>query len=366
MKNKIIEALCLLMILFTGINTHAQISIVTSNLNPVNVTPQTICQVNIMSQDNNTKVILEASIYNSSNEELMKARTQPLELKSGLNAGVSLAISLESFSYSPSYQGQYLQTNKILPSGGYKHCVRVIQSVKDFTNEFCQDLTSDYNSFLTLISPFDKDTIDSRNPFLIWNHSESFNLLSQGEYFRMTVVEMIKGQNAEGAINTNIPVYLKEYVTTHNVFYPFEAKELISGKKYAWQILKISNGNIINRSEAWEFVLAKSKPIMDNKYAILGKSVDGGFYLAENKKVFFKFNEEYVAGNLKCYIYNEKRELINPVVKNETENNSIDTKVNGYNRFEINLQSINLKKGYYYLEVYNEKNEKYLMKFYVE
>lgn len=343
-----------------------QITILTSNLNPYNVTPQALCQTNLTSIKAGVQTTILASIYNAANEEILSVKSLPVTLNAGVNTASQLNVQIESFIYSSSAQAQYVRTNKMLPSGNYKYCIRVLDMTSDVNSESCQDIVADLNSFLTLISPFNKDTIDTKNPVLIWNHSESFNILSQGEYFRINVAEIQNDQDAEAAINVNNPVFTKSYLNAHSVFYPFEARELVEGKKYAWQVQKISNGNIINKTEAWEFNIAKPTPVNENKYVALKKKLDAGFYLAENNKVYFKFDEQYSSGELKCYIFNSKHKLIKPSIEEDGSNGTVNSKVNGYNRYEINLTKLNLKKGYYTLEVFNEKNEKYLLKFYVE
>ena len=230
-------------------------------------------------------------------------------------------------------------------------------------DEYCDEIESNFNQFLYLVYPADKDTIETSTPLLTWAHSEPFSILTQGEYYRMVVTEMKERQTAEEAVTVNSPIMMKNYLTAHSVQYPYDAKELQSGNHYAWQVQKIANGIITNKTEAWEFVVATPSVIQDYKYSSLQKQLDGGIYVANNNKVFFKFQEAYSSGKITCKIYDSKRKEILPKLNNEGMlGNSLNFKQNGYNRFEINLNDMEIKKGIYTLEVKNEKGELYLLR----
>lgn len=92
-------------------------------------------------------------------------------------------------------------------------------------------------------------------------------------------------------------------------------------------------------------------------YTILRKKLDGGYYLAKNKKVYFKYDEEYQDGLLDYKVYdNAKRQLTTGVSINNTG------KEYGDNRYELTFAST-IPSGYYLLEVISDKNESYFLKF---
>ena len=165
---------------------------------------------------------------------------------------------------------------------------------------------------------------------------------------------------------------MKNHLKRHEVQYPVEANMLQAGKRYGWQVQKLSNDVIINKSEAWEFIIEPERIIKQNKYAVMKKTVDGGFYTAENNKLFFRFEEEYnTSKDVKCVIYDSKMQTVKPKVKNDNEqtggnSSSISMKNNGYNSFEINIDELDINTGYHTLEVKNEKGETFLLKFYVQ
>lgn len=374
---KIVQAVLATFICVISIPAFSQITILNATVTEFNVTPSSLCRVNIMNAyQQELDAFMEAKIFNSNNDLLLSVKTNPFHLKRGINAGASLNISIQSTNYSMSPQAEYVKTHQSLPSGNYKYCC-VLTPLGNIEpgDEYCTDVLSEINSFLILVSPADKDTIETPRPVLMWNHSEPFNVLSPGEYFRMVVAELSSDQTPEAGVKANTPVFQKTYLTAHSVQYPFDLQELKKGKRYGWEVQKISNGNIIAQTEAWEFVIQPEKVITYNKYAVLKKTLDGGFYTAENNKLFFRFEEEYNSSSpaLHCVIYDWQRKPIEPKAKNEVKketssssgNAIINVKVTGLNRFELNLDDLDIKKGYYTLEVKNEKGELFILKFYV-
>lgn len=108
------------------------------------------------------------------------------------------------------------------------------------------------------------------------------------------------------------------------------------------------------------FVLAVSTLGLPH-YADLTKKLDGGYYLA-NAVVYFRYNEEYndADGNLTYNIYDRYNQV---VASSATHPHSITY---GYNYIGINgtcSSGIGLGSGHYVLEVINEKNEKWYLRF---
>jgi len=365
------KILLFILILVTAKAGFPQITILNTNLNSLNITAQSICQVNIMNgTGSETQVILEAKLLNSANENLLTVKTNPFPLATGMNNGITLNYTIQSSAYGISGQAEYLRTSHILPSGNFKYCVSVVALASDAGgDDYCEDIVSDISAFLMLIYPNDKDTIETLNPVLTWTHSEPFNILSPGDHFKLVLVELNKDQPAESGVTVNIPVYYKDFLSVHQLLYPVDAKNLEQGKRYGWQVQKISNGTIIDKTEAWEFTLKNNIVKPDNKYATLKKKHDGSYYTAENEKIFFRFIENYSGGELRCRIFDNRHHEIKPEVINEKsvkQQSGINVTGSGSNYYQIDLQQLRLKPGFYELEVVNVKNEKYVLKFYVE
>jgi len=160
----------------------------------------------------------------------------------------------------------------------------------------------------------------------------------------------------------------KNYLTSHNLQYPYDAKELIAGKRYGWQIQKMANGVIINKTEAWEFIIRKKPEERELKYVALKQTVDANFYTAYNGKIYFKFNEVYnSSGNIDVLITADDGKQFPVTIakdgKNTKTSSNSKVKVMGDNRFILDLNSESLKPGFYTMQIRNEKKEIYYLKF---
>lgn len=365
-----LSILCFL--LLAGPLLRAQVTVVSAALTAFNVTPASTCQVTLMNAQGETNVSLVATIHNSSGELLLEVRTLPFPVRAGVNVVQPQTLQFSSSTYAASPQGNFLQSQKQLPSGLFKHCVRVLNGGGEVDDEYCQDIEPDNNSFLSLVSPFDRDTIDSKTPVLTWTHSEPFNLLTPGESFRLVLVKLGVGQDPEAAVIANTPHFIHNNLFRHDLQYPFNAPALKEGETYAWQVQKMSAGGqgVIAKTEAWRFTVRRPAEAKDNKYSVLKKKPDAGYYLASNNKIFFCFDEAYGGGKIACMIYDERHKPVDPGPENEAQKEAgkpaLEVKTNGYNRYEVDLDALDLKTGYYFLEVVNGKKEKYILKFYVE
>ena len=238
-------------------NSNAQTKIVSSSFSSYNVSPENMCGINISNSAGDISVTIESKITNIQGAELIKTISNPIALKNGVYNSLQLGLKISNTTYQNSSVSEFVRIYHQLPSGKYNYCVSI--KLNDGSgDELCDDIESENSSFLTLVNPVDKDTIETYNPVLIWNHSESFNILQQGEYYRMIVAEIKQDQNAEAAINVNNPLLQQNFLSKHDLLYPFDAPKLLAGGRYAWQVQKVVNGVITNKTEAWEFIF-KSK-----------------------------------------------------------------------------------------------------------
>jgi len=348
---------------------RAQVSVVNIQLMPYNVTPDGLLAASIMNNGSPQQVQLISKLYNFNNELLITVKSNAFNLKQGLNSPFDGSRKVASTEYTSTQQANHLKTTRSLPSGVFKVCISVIQSVNsEIVDEFCDEIESNFNQYLYLVSPNDKDTVETTTPMLIWSHSEPFNILSQGEYYRMIVTEMKDKQSAEEAVTINSPLMVKNYLTTHSLQYPYDAKELKSGNHYAWQVQKLANGVITNKTEAWEFIIRKKPEDKEIKYVAMKQKIDASYYTAYNGKVYFKYIEEYGSlGNVSAILKNDSgKEYPIEINKDEkSKSTSSNIKTVGDNRFILDLNGEHLKSGYYVLQIKNEKKELYYLKIYL-
>ena len=118
------------------------------------------------------------------------------------------------------------------------------------------------------------------------------------------------------------------------------------------------NSNVATLAPA--YLLPKNKG-----YATVKRKLDGGFYEVNTNALYFRFDDEYndQSHNLEYHIYNAANTDVAPTLVPTTNNSALS--VYGDNRFKIDLYTSTavLSAGYYILEVRNEKNEPFYLRF---
>ncbi|HEY0029122.1 MAG TPA: hypothetical protein VGC65_00075 [Bacteroidia bacterium] len=368
MKKRSFLLLFLILFAFHG---KSQVSVVSIQLQPYNITPDALLSAAIMNGGIEHNVSMVSKLYNFNGELLLSVKSSEFLLKTGLNPSVDLNRKIAAAEYGSDNQSSYIRTTHGLPSGAFRVCIDIIDAqTGEPQDQFCDELESEFNQFLYLVFPADKDTIDSKTPLLLWSHSEPFSVLTQGEYYRMVVSEIKERQGAEEAVGINSPSMQKNYLTVHSLQYPFDAKELEEGKHYAWQVQKLANGVITNKTEAWEFIVRKKPEEVELKYVALKQTIDANFYTAYNGKIYFKFSEEYnsqggVAAIITADDGKQFQVAISKDEKKPAGENTLNAKVMGDNRFILDLDKEKIKPGFYTMQIRNEKKEIYYLKFYL-
>lgn len=345
----------------------AQTNIVNVNITAFNVMPRQLLDVTIMNSGIETMVTVETKLYSNNQDLILTVASKPFYLKKGLNTSVQLNILPATTVYGSSGQADYVKRTHTLPNGKWRYCTTL--AGVDVSDQLCDDIEAENTSFLYLVSPPDKEEIETFNPLLIWTHSEPFTSQPASESYRMVVAEMLPDQSPEVAINTNVPVYMKNNLTMHQVQYPFDAKALQPGKQYAWQVQQLSSGVIVNKTEAWQFHYKKPDDKPGKNYTYLRQNLDGSTYYAVDEKIYFKFDEPYYTAESKLIakIYDANRKAYEPEAKNEVkkQNESV-IKYTGTNLFTMDLSSFHLSSGIYNLEVTDEKGKIYLLQFMIK
>ena len=343
----------------------SQISILNANVNSFNITPASLLQVNIMNTFNDVQAVLEADLLSTDNTLLLKVTSNPFLLKKGMTtAGMNVTVA--SSQYGTTDVSTHIKTFHNLPSGKFHYTCTIRVLSHDATGDkYTEDVESENSSFMMLVFPSDHDTIDSPAPLLSWSHSDPFNIASAGDYYKMVVVKLRPEQSAEAGISVNVPIFMKTNLMSHQVLYPYDLKILEVGQRYGWEVQKISNEVIVDKTEAWDFVLRPKLDSKDNKYTTLRKTLDGSFYQANNSKIFFRFDETYASGNMTCNILDDNQDKpAKALAKNEIRKGAdINYKNLGYNCFEIDLDQLGIKSGFHTLVVKNQKGEEFLLKF---
>jgi hypothetical protein len=356
-----------LAIIFLSSGLFAQLNVVNINFNEFNISPSSLSQLTISNLSGEGMVRVEGVLTNSANEVILTTVSDPLTLKEGINVFGPHNLTFSQFIFSGVPQGEYVKNLHRLPSGAFNYCVQVVPlSAIEEGDEYCQSVDATMDEQMFLINPYDQEVINTSTPVLIWSHTEPFNILAPGEFFRLKLVEVMGDQDATEALVVNTPIYVANYVERHQVQYPFDAEHLVSGKTYAWEVEKVSNGNIIATTEVWSFSLDDKFHPGGMMYVELKKKLDGSIYVPEDDRIYFRYDERYKSSELRCKIYADDRSEVVPDLSSEQAEGVSNAKSSGYNSYELDLKPYKLKKGYYTLEVLNEKNEVYQLKFVIE
>lgn len=363
------KSLIIIFSVLISTNLFSQINILNSMFNAFNVSEDALLYANIMNTGDQQEVHLEAKLFNGLNQPVLTVRSISFNLKNGLTNTAQLSLKSNSTEYTSSNDAQYIKTMHQLPSGKFRYCLFVVPTINNEGADLCEEFENEANTFLFLINPPDKDTIESKNPILLWNHSDPFSLLKQGEMYRLILVEQKNDQSADAAINVNSPILKLDFLTKHDVQYPFDGYKLENGKKYGWQVQKIINNIVVNKTEAWEFIIKPEVETLYNKYVELSSGINPSTYIAAGNKIFFTFKEEYYtsSNNLKITITPENKTALKNVKAKEdlSVNQKMNSKEVGDNKYEIDLNQLGIETGYYYLNITNEKGKSYQLKFYV-
>lgn len=346
---------------------NAQVSINNSIMSAVNVSEMEMCRVSLFNAGSPINVVILADVKNADNETVIEVETQPFQVNSGVFNVDPYNLVFQSIEYGSNAQGQYVNANQKLPFGEFQYCIDVIVQMDGIEgDQQCEEIISENNGFLFLVNPEDEEIIFTPNPMLIWMHSEPFDVLTSQDEFRILVVELGDSEDAQSGITTNAPLFYLNDITTHTVQYPFDAPNLLPGKRYGWQVQRICNNVIIERTDAWAFKLSDTPVIPEVRYAVVTRELSSGFHSAFNDMLYFKFDEKYSRdGAVDCRIQstNSAEEGVQLINVDQSGLSVINT---GHNQFEIDLSTLNLTAGYYVLEVKNTKGEAFFLKFLIE
>lgn len=167
--------------------------------------------------------------------------------------------------------------------------------------------TSSGQTNLFLIGLPDKDTIDHQHPVFNWFYTSS----QQGRdivRYNFILTELKKNQSAQSGVTVNQPLLRINGVQGFQLMYPYDAPKLEFNKRYGWQLEKTVNNVIVEKSEAWEFILYRTVEI-PMKYAVLNTDYNSTIYEVNGKGFFFKLQSRYkMNGGMKYTVLNEKSE----------------------------------------------------------
>lgn len=214
---------------------------------------------------------------------------------------------------------------------------------------------------ISLIQPYDKDTIETIYPVFSWHYVEDPTLRFEVKY-SFTLVELNEDQSAQAGITVNTPLLHLQDVSGFQFSYPFDAPQLEYNQRYGWQVQRRVNGVVTSESEAWEFILYKDIDV-PIKYAVLNTDYSATLYEANKKGFYFKLNTRYNSnGGLRFKVLNDKAEKVSYQLgedKKLGENEELEKTGRNFFFLKTNLYPT----GIYTLVVNDQKGNEYNTRF---
>lgn len=213
---------------------------------------------------------------------------------------------------------------------------------------------------ISLITPHDRDTIQTFYPVLTWNYVNIGQYRDQ-EYYILTLVEIQEDQSANSAVQVNTPVIRIEGIQGFQFMYPFDAPQLKVNQRYGWRIQRALNGVIVNESEAWEFIIVKEIKV-PLKYVKLSLSPQNSVHTITSEGFYFQVLNKYGSTNYKITLLDERGNVV-------SYNMGDDTKLKS--EYELSstadncyyLKTSNLASGIYQVKAVDAKGNKFTAKF---
>lgn len=189
--------------------------------------------------------------------------------------------------------GQVTSQSRTFPAGDYDYCFELKIRNSDIAPfEQCFSYNLAPFTELSLIDPFNKDSVCNKRPVFSW---QPLIPAIAGSYYQLVLTEIKTGQNATEALNYNLSIVNQRSIVAPLLPYPAIAKELVAGKKYAWQVTAYKEQTILNRSEIWEFTVncrdsVKKETEVDGGYRDIEDLTHGNYYVAYGKVKFIVVN----------------------------------------------------------------------------
>ncbi len=152
----------------------------------------------------------------------------------------------------------------------------------------------------TLLSPSDGDTLCSPFPVFTWTPAFDPNLFG-GFTYNIKIAEMLQGQTAQQALQSNPSHHNGTLIPSTIYNYPPNGLTLVPGNSYAWTVEAVANGNVLAFSQYWSFVMCvQSPPLPDslhNQFAQLQSDWAGEVHVFDNQPLKFIFEERNYVGD---------------------------------------------------------------------
>lgn len=315
---------------------------------------------------------------------VVEFKSEPYVLNPGSNFITPMTVSIRDINYFNKDIAEIELKTGTYPSGNYSVCIWTTCTSPDCNGSgsgagnteqpVCTQIHIENPTPLILSYPEDDTEIEETRPIYTWIPPAPV-AGSSGLNYMMTLVEIMDGQSKSDALSINRPLIEIEGLTSPMLMHPSDLPELEEGKSYAWQVQAFVGQTYFARSEQWKFKVKKEIVKRDTvMYAEMTGRIDAGAYkVSEDGYLYFIYNDPKPNYTLNIKVVDTKLKAISSKVEQMVYNKELSkdentTKVDflGQGKFRINIAELNLKAGYYYVQLVNSANEVLLLKFIVE
>lgn len=343
---------------------NAQVSVQSVEMREAAIAPRTLFRLALMNAGAMVEVTLEGELVSAQGEQVVQLRTQRFKVSPGLQYVRSEDLAMERFTYGNGRVSSIVRAQKRLPDGRYRYCFRVSSTGGEEGDEYCDVLEVEEFLLLDLVDPWDGDTIEDVRPALTWALSGTSAAVKDADV-RLTLVPCNGDRQAAAALASDRPLFMVPHVRQGMVGYPAGVSDLQRGKCYAWQVERMLDGRVVDRSEPWRFCVRDHTPGQPEKYVVLGKDDVREIHEASNGRIYFRYEEPYASSTVACTVFGASREPMRMDLKDdkelEADKGAVRTNLRsiGTNLYELDLTPYGLRPGYYQVRVRDEGGRTY-------
>lgn len=215
---------------------------------------------------------------------------------------------------------------------------------------------------LSLITPFDEDTIETVLPMFVWQTDVSALQNNPRLSQQYILVEKNSNQTKSQAVTENQPLHILNQFQGDVYNYEISNAELERGKTYVWQVSLFYNSVLLQSSDPWQFTILDNRPVF-RQYIWMKSEYDPICFTTQEDTLLFKIRSNYDFINQKATLITETNEsipiLFEPVLV-EAEGGTmatIDETIETH--LKLVLTELNLTPGIYKIQLKSENKYYY-------
>jgi hypothetical protein len=364
----LIAAVCCLML---GMRATAQVAIVPQPHQEGYFTLDDIWRVAVISPGAQSRQVrLEATIEDAQHQAVVTAQSPLFLLRQGNNRPNFSAASA-SMHYGALPAASILRSTGRLPYGNYILCYRVLDAAANaLLGEFCQEEQVRPFSPPELVSPYDRESVQTTLPLLTWK--PPFPPGSAPIEYTMVLKEIRKDQTPLEAMEKNTPMVSRRGLFATVLPYPPDAPKLDVGKSYVWQVTARAGGVELGATEVWAFKVGGNaidgRPTGNIHYEYMSDDQDNIPFVMASDSVGLIIDHGYITlDNFRLFydhaIAGDQVPSLALVPKTEnTDGTWVPSSYHdGTNYFVFDLKALGLTNGDYYLIKASDQKKTYYL-----